>query len=260
MKINKYYRDAAHSNLNGSIAALFPVILLVAGNIIFFKNQEIFILTIPFIAYSFFSFQISLFRMKQSHMIARNIAHAGVDICYSSLLKAQHLLVISMNTYSENLQFYFPNGHLAGYIKKSRKRYLWRSASFSLFDMNDKVLGSYKIKGMTTLAIEVYDQNNIYLGSLEIRKGSWRKSKREFLSASGKYLGAVEGSPGFMDERIFNQHQRQTVRLRRGWMPVEWSSFFPEPNTPVLTFIESGSEKDKLLQMSFLIHEYFIER
>jgi hypothetical protein len=43
-------------------------------------------------------------------------------------------------------------------------------------------------------------------------------------------------------------------------MPVEWSSVFPEPNTPVLSLSENLTEKDKLLRMSFLINEYFIDR
>ena len=52
MKINEYYRDTANLNLNGSIAALIPAIIIVAGNLFFIKNNEIMILMIPFLIYS----------------------------------------------------------------------------------------------------------------------------------------------------------------------------------------------------------------
>ena len=41
MKINEYYRDTAHLNLNGSIASLLPVIIIIAGNLTIFKTKEI---------------------------------------------------------------------------------------------------------------------------------------------------------------------------------------------------------------------------
>jgi hypothetical protein len=86
------------------------------------------------------------------------------------------------------------------------------------------------------------------------------KSKKELLDETGRFIGAVEGSPFFMDEHVVDTSKKTVGHLRRGWMPLEWSKFFPEPNTPVLTFSESLTNKDKLLRMSFLINEYFIER
>jgi hypothetical protein len=61
-----------------------------------------------------------------------------------------------------------------------------------------------------------------------------------------------------MDERMNDNHGRQLIRLQKGWMPVEWSNLFPEPNTPVLSFSKSISDKEKLLRMSFLVHEFLI--
>jgi hypothetical protein len=63
-----------------------------------------------------------------------------------------------------------------------------------------------------------------------------------------------------MDEKVLDPSRQQVGRLRRGWMPLEWSNRFPESNTPVLSFSEGFSEKDKLLRMAFLINEFFIER
>lgn len=60
MKINEYYRDTAHMHLNGSIASLVPTIMIVIGNLSVFKNNDIMLLAIPFLIYSFISFQIYL--------------------------------------------------------------------------------------------------------------------------------------------------------------------------------------------------------
>jgi hypothetical protein len=80
------------------------------------------------------------------------------------------------------------------------------------------------------------------------------------LDESGESIGSVEGSRYFMDERVLSKTRQQVGQLRRGWMPVEWEGRFPESNTPVLSLAENLSEKDKLLRMSFLINEFFIER
>jgi hypothetical protein len=99
-----------------------------------------------------------------------------------------------------------------------------------------------------------------FVGCYEKEKLSWLKSKIEMMDENGHFIGVVEGSAYYMDERVYNQSSQQVGRLRRGWMPVEWSSVFPEPNTPVLSLSENLTEKDKLLRMSFLINEYFIDR
>lgn len=247
MRINEYYRDAANLNLNGSIAALFPVMLLIAGNIAFFRQQEILVLAIPFLVYSFYAFQLSLFQWKQSIMIKRNMTQAVMRKHPATLIEVSHLIVL----YNPGkLQFYFPNGYLAGYIKRTKDM-------FTLYNPHDEAIGIYKICGKR---IEAYNQNARYLGCLEIRRQSWRKKNRGILSASGKFMGSVEGSTTFMDEKIFNQHRLLAARLRRGWMPVEWSTFFPEPNTPVLSFNGTSSHQDKLLHLSLLVQEFFIER
>ena len=95
MKINEYYRDTANLNLNGSIAALIPAIVLVAGNLFFIKNKEIMILIIPFLIYSLICFQIYLFRMRQSLSIDKNLMNSERNL--QSLFEARHLLVLFLN-------------------------------------------------------------------------------------------------------------------------------------------------------------------
>lgn len=86
------------------------------------------------------------------------------------------------------------------------------------------------------------------------------QDKKELMDQSGKYIGMVEGAKAFMDVHVYDRKNQEVGRLRRGWMPMEWSPLFPEPNTPVLSIRESMSESEKLLRMSFLINEFFVER
>ncbi|MCM2531988.1 hypothetical protein NDK43_05755 [Neobacillus pocheonensis] len=261
MKIHEYYRDTANICLNGSLAALVPTVMIVGGNISFFQNKEIMILTLPFLVYSLISFQIYLFRLKQSIAIGINMTKS--KSLYQSLFDVKQLLVVYLNSQHPRLLLYFPDGHLAGEIKKYRvkgNRVFELTKTFALHNFHGQVIGFFKVKGKNHLKIDVYDQNNVYLGCYEKKKVSWMKHKKELLDASGRFIGEIEGSSFYMDEHLLDKSKHVVGRLRRGWMPLEWSPIFPEPNTPVLSFWEGLTEKDKLLRMSFLINEYFIER
>ncbi|MBT2699263.1 hypothetical protein J7E79_17920 [Bacillus sp. ISL-40] len=258
MKINEYYRDTAHLNLNGSIAALIPAVMIVAGNLSIIKNKEIMILTIPFLIYSLICFQIYLFRIRQSISIDRNMANS--KRIGESLFETRHLLVLFLNTNSPRLLLYFPDGHLAGMIKRFHNQGLKKlriTKIYALYNLDNDAIGYFKVNGKK---IEVFDHKRHYLGCFEKRKLDWRTNKKELLDSKGRFIGAVEGSYTFMDEQVINKNDLPDGRLRRGWMPVEWSPLFPEPNTPVLSLRETLSEEDKLLRMSFIVNEYFIER
>jgi hypothetical protein len=253
MKIDDFYRGSASVTLNGSIAALIPAIIIGVGNLYYFQNKQIMLLTIPFIIYSLISFQIYLFRMKQSILIGRGMLHSGT---YNrSLFDARHLVVVFMNHQQACVHLFFSDGNQAGVIKKYRKKGFFQPTIYALYNGQNEVIGYYKIKQSKTLIIEVYDRHRRYSGCYEKFK-----KRKEILDESGFFIGSVEGSKLFMDERIFNTSRQQVGGLRRGLMPVEWSTRFPNPNTPVLSLSENLSEKDKLVRMSFLINEYFIER
>jgi hypothetical protein len=261
MRIYEYYRQSATISLNGSIAALIPTIMIVAANLWIFNNPQIMLLTIPFLIYSLITFQIHLFRLGQSVAISRNMAKSEGH--HGSIYDARHLLVFYMSSPASRLLLYFPNGHLAGLIKRYREKGLKRlslAKTYALYNFEEEVIGFYVVKQNKSTKINVYDQSKNFLGTYQKKNLGWRNGYKELLDATGRYLGAVEGSSVFMDEQVLNNKHQQVGRLRRGWMPVEWSPLFPEPNTPILSFREVLTEQDKLLRMSLLINEYFIER
>ncbi|MFP7299947.1 hypothetical protein [Neobacillus niacini] len=261
MKIYEFYRGSANITLNGSIAALVPAILISLGNLYYFQDNEIMLLTIPFVVYSFINFQLYLFRIKQSISIERKMTQNLND--YQHIFQTKNLVVVFMNHQQPCVHLYFPNGHQAGMIKKYRQKGHFpfrKPILYALYNQHEQAVGFYKIKQLKTLVIEVYDQNMKFVGCYEKEKLSWFKSKKEMMDENGRFIGTVEGAAYYMDECVYNPSREQVGRLRRGWMPFEWSDRFPEPNTPVLSLSENLSEKDKLLRMSFLVNEYFIER
>lgn len=253
MKIDEFYRRNASITLNGSLAALVPAVIIGVSNLYYFQNKQIMFLMIPFIIYSLISFQIYLFKRKQAISIGRNMLRTEKD--FQSLFDAQHLVVVFMNLHHASVHLFFPNGNQAGVIKKYRSKNLFKPSIYALYNWEDKAIGYYKVKHTKSLIIEVYDQDMRFAGCYEKVK-----KRTEIINESGHFIGSVEGSKLFMDERVLNSSRQQVLGLRRGWMPVEWSSRFPDPNTPVLSLAGNLSEKDKLLRMSFLINEYFIER
>ncbi|WHX98919.1 hypothetical protein [Neobacillus sp. DY30] len=261
MKIHEFYRSSANITLNGSIVSLVPAIIIGIGNLYFFQSNQIMLLTIPFIVYSFISFQVYLYRMKQAIFINRNMSQSNSHS--DSLFSAKHLVVVFMNQQESSVHLFFPDGNEAGIIKRHRQKgfQLFRKQRiYALYNKQYQAVGYYKIKKITPWIIEVYDKNKRYLGCLKKERITWLQEKKEMMDESGTSIGSVEGSGYFMDECVLNQSRQQVGRLRRGWMPVEWSGRFPEPNTPVLSLSDNLTEKEKLLRLSFLINEFFIER
>lgn len=262
MKIDEYYRNVARINLNGSMLALIPAILIVGGNFVFFQNKQIMLLVIPFLLYSIINFQLYIRKWKQAMIVGRNLPESNFP--YPSIFSSEQFLLLFYNTFSPRLMIFFPDGTLAGEINKYTemgRRHKDSYLSFALYDFHKELVCSFKVDEKKQPKIRVFNQENEYLGCLEKSKQFLgNKKKRELLNQEGRFIAAVEGSPLYMDERIVNSHNLQIGRLQRGWMPVEWTSYVLDPNTPVLTLSKELSEKDKLLQLSFLIDEFFIKR
>jgi hypothetical protein len=262
MKIDEYYRNVARINLNGSILALIPAILIVGGNFVFFQNKQIMLLVIPFLLYSIINFQLYIRKLKQAMTVGRNLPESNLP--YPSIFSSEQFMLLFYNTLSPRLMIFFPDGTLAGEINKyTEKGYRYKDSyrTFALYDFNKELVCFFKLVEKKQLKIKVFNQENEYVGCLEKSKQFiGKKNKRELLNREGRFIAAVEGSPLYMDERIINSHNNQIGRLQRGWMPVEWNCYVLDPNTPVLSLSKELSEENKLLQLSFLIDEFFIKR
>jgi hypothetical protein len=262
MKIDEYYRNVARINLNGSILALIPAILIVGTNFVIFQNKQVMLFVIPFLLYSFINFQLYIRKMQQAFIIGKNLPESKLSAI--SFFSSEQYLLYFYNTLSPRLMIFFPDGNLAGEIKKYREKGQMLegfSKTFALYDFNKEIICFFGIIGKKHMKIEVFNQDHVYLGCLEKSNQFFvKKHKRELLNGDGRFIAAIEGSPLYMDEQIVDSYNLQIGRLQRGWMPVEWNSYILDPNTPVLSLSNEILEKDKFLQLSFLIDEFFIKR
>lgn len=262
MKIDEYYRNLARINLNGSILALIPAILIIGGNLLFLRLPQFMLLTVPFLIVSIFNFQNYLRRTRQSLLIRKNLRNSNGSP--QSLFSVEQLVLFFYNTFSPSLAIFFPDGYLAGKIIKYRQKRRKRGKSskiYALYDSREELQGIFEVHREDKITINVYDSCNEFIGCLEITKpGLMKKEKKELLNANGRFIAAVEGSAFYMDEQVINPKNRQVGRLRRGWMPLEWESHFPESNTPVFELEKGLPENVKLVHLSFLINEFFIKR
>ncbi|MGG5253951.1 hypothetical protein ACQYAD_10675 [Neobacillus sp. SM06] len=259
MNIDRYYRNAAKINLNGSLAALIPALAIVIGNILIFKQNELMLLAIPFVIYSILLFQLYLRWYKQSIAVHRELLKTKKRDC--SFDETDHFLIFFQNTQRPRLFLFFPNGSLAGTIQaeRGRKYGLFGSEQlYTILDAKNEKLGFYQIS-KNHLVIHVYDEEEKYIGSFE-KKVERNQLKKEVVDSTGRVVGTVEGSQIFMDEHLLNMRNDSIGRLRRGWMPLEWADLFPDPNTPVFTLSNRMSMNEKLLQFTILVNEYFIQR
>lgn len=265
MNIDRFYRDSAKISLNGSIAALIPAILLVIVNIFIFEKDILMFLATPFIFYSIVLFQI--YRVRYKYYVTCNQRLLQQANSERSLLTDSHFLIQSLNTGSATLFLYCPDGSLAGTMSTVRSKegfFLKKANEFILKGANDEVVARYVVKGksQTRIEIEVYDEEDTYLGILEkvSEMSLFKQAKKEVVDSTGKVTGTVEGSRMFMDEVLVNQNNQQIGRLRRGWMPLDWSDLFPDANTPVFSLSNCLSERERWLHFSLLVDQYFIER
>lgn len=251
MNISRFYQDSAALSLNGSIATLAPAGLIIVGNLLFIKRPELMVMALPFFIYSFVSFHFYLFRMKQSFAIGKNMVD-NLENNGRSLFDVPYLLVLFQKTQTPELKFFFPNGLLAGTLTRDRKTKFSLGRTYTLYNEDEEKMGCFSVKHNR---IAVYDLGKRYIGCFETKK-----NKKLLYDANKKLFCVIDGSSIFMDEKVLTSNWQVAARLRRGWMRVQWLELFPDPNTPVLSFSEHLSEKDKLLIMGFLIHEFFILR
>lgn len=262
MKIYDYYKDSANITLNGGIASLVPAIFIIVVNLLFLKQRMIMAFCLPFLAYSFFCYQLYYYKTKDSLLILKNMGPEQIP--YKSMFSSKQLLVFYLPTYTPRLLLFFPDGNKAGEIRNStsKKEVLMGFITlrktpkrYTLYDENQNPSGFYLIKKNKNINIEVYNDKEEFLGNFQ--KG---KQYGNLLDTEGSCWGKTVGSRLYMDEKILSPQDNELVRLRRGWMPLEWSKLFPEPNTPIISLNPELSNEKKLMGMSLLIQEFFIER
>lgn len=254
MNIQQYYRYRAAASLNGSFAALIPVFIIVIPLLIFIGMKEVVILAVPFLLYSFISYQIYLI---EQHRFINSEVKTNLQ-SHGPMEKEQYLLTF-MPAPSLRLLLFTPDGQNNIEICDKRKNKLrWFlpyfldrlfPAEYGLFHSDNRLLVTFKWKrnqgivmdenGITILEIEMQGQNLFFI---RIKDHTYRLK--------------IDSKKMYTDVQFFQEGHTLQGRVRKGWMPLEWGKHFVDANTPVLTFLEESSKEERLAILAILIKIY----
>jgi hypothetical protein len=247
---------AANTWLNGSLAALIFVSVVMIPSVVFSAYKEVTFFAFPFILYSLFSYQ--RYRLNIQHAVdsSRTLPEKQEAV---SLFDNEEALLEFMPAPSLRMLIFSPTGILCGEIRDLQyKAYRWFipnfidrffSAEYGLFDGENQLAATFSWKGRKTVEIRDFETGQLFT----VRQERKRNSKR--WSASSKKESIIVNSAAlFTDIQFMNEDRLVVSRVRKGWMPLEWARYFMNANTPVLSFDRQLLREDKLFILTVIIH------
>lgn len=254
MNIRQYHRLAANISLNGSLLALVFVALLIFPTFILLPKKEIVFFFIPFLFYSFLSYQNYLVHNLRSEEIkVESFGNQGEH----HLLSGKEMLIAFLPAPSLRLLLFNPQGLLIGELRDLEcRKYRWflpyfidklLPQAYGLFDEKNRLISVFRLK-MTGM-IEV-SGNIAGHGVFKRSKGGKGKNKW-ILSAQGRTF-YIHSESLFTDIRVLDEENASLARMRKGWMPLEWERYFKDANTPVLFFSDYTKAEEKLVVFAIL--------
>lgn len=246
MKITDYYFQSSKASLNSSIVFLFPAVLLITYNIFFMNNKQAMALCLPALVISLIYFQNHLACQKKA--IYSNLEICGLP---EHLLKENNFLVFFEAKIRPGILLFSADGVKIGELRKISPSYSIFGQRFELRDHQSRNLAMYIIKKKDIL---VTDSGGRHIGRLFKSKKGWS------ISFGGREVATVVSSRLFMDVKIVGEKIEQAGRLRRGMMPIGWKAFASDPNAPIFTLHSCLADEERVLFLSVLVKEFFVER
>lgn len=258
MSIQQYYQQSAYISLNGSIISAGLLTMFLAASLMFSWEIPLFLVAVPFLFLVFAHYnQFLLYKNKSEE--SADAFHLYDD---KQILKQNHLLIAFAPAPAVRLLFFTPDGMLAGELRELRTRnYRWFIPYF-VDKRIKKQIGIYDSKGnlQGRLKQERYrfkilnEQNDIIGIFLEKKKD--KETIGSVVLGGGRKL-KIDKTPGSIgDFKLVREDGNTTATLRKGWMPLEWTKFFKEANTPVLTFDYSMGQAERLAVFAALASLY----
>lgn len=263
MKIDEYYKQSGTLSLNASIVALFPIMILMILSLFVFENEQLLILNLPFFIYSFSSYQLYLMRNK---MALDSSAGSSNTIERQTWMNGTEFLVLQSEEEEDSILFFQPDGLQIATLRPKKvkwtakmKRILYgqeRHLQYVLVDHDERVLSTIIVKKSKGI-MEIYNHNHDYLGSfVKVKERLFQIDKNaEVVSSTGQIIGLIKSSNLFLDDQFIRDGHRM-ARLRKGWLSLDMTQRFRDPNTPLLTFNENLRDSERIVCVSMLLKEY----
>jgi hypothetical protein len=258
MSIQQYYQQSAYISLNGSIVSAGLLTIFLSASLMFSWNIPLFLVAVPFLFLVFLHYnQFLIYKNKSEE--SEEAFHRYDD---KQILKRNHLLIAFAPAPAVRLLFFTPDGMLAGELRElTTGSYRWFipyfidkriMKEFGIYDSEGNLQGRLK---QERYRFKILNEQNDIIGifiSGKENKGTIGSA----VLAGGRKL-KVDKIPGsFRDFKLVPEDGNMTATLRKGWMPLEWTRFFKEANTPVLTFDYSMEQAERLAVFAALASLY----
>lgn len=255
MKIQNYYHYAAMTSLHASIVALIPPFFLVCIGVTLKQHHSILLLTLPFIVYSFISYQIFLVNKHRKEESEESVMERIGESVVGSSMAIQFLPAPSLR-----MLLFSKNGQLSAEIKDLYQyKFRWllpyfidqlfpKTYTFSKSDVGQ--LYTFILRGK-----KIFIMNNV--GNKCVASVQRKSIKRYVVETNIPNKEVfVQSSSFFMDIKLYNSQGEILARVRRGFLPRIWDEHIKDVNTPILTFSEEVTDFDKVILLSILTKIY----
>lgn len=254
MKIYTYYHYAAMTSLHASIVALIPPFLLVCVGVILNQHRSILLFTLPFIVYSFISYQIYLVNKQRKEDSKEPVVDQLEESIVSSTMALQFLPSPSLR-----MLLFRQDGQLSAEIKDIHQHKLRWFIPYFLdqffpkvyaFSKFNKEIYTFILKGKN-ISIMLNDGNKCVAS---IHKKAPKRYVIESKWSTREVF--VQSSSLFTDVKLCNARGDLLARVRRGYLPRDWDKHIKDVNTPILTVSDQVTDLEKVIILAILTKIY----
>ncbi|MCM3122024.1 hypothetical protein QNH36_14780 [Mesobacillus sp. AQ2] len=258
MSIREFYQQKAYINLNGSIISAGILLVTLTISLVFSWDLPLFLVSIPFLAVSLIHYiGFVLYKNKT------DVTPIPVPFYDDKQLFEHNSLLLAFAPAPALKMFFFtPDGMLAGEMREIKvRKYRWFIPDFAdkkirkrigIYDSHGRMQGSLVEEGKR---MKLRDQKGEITGLFYPGKKQPGAAGIAFVK-NGKKLRVKESSGLYNDIKLVREEGEVAARLQKGWMPLEWTQYFKEANTPVLAFDYSLSQEERLTVFAALAIRY----
>ncbi|MEH7441506.1 hypothetical protein V7201_04135 [Bacillus sp. JJ1122] len=251
MSIQQYYQQAANIRLNGSIVSAGMLSIILTVSLLLSWDIPFLVVAVPFLSVCFLQYNSYLLYRNRSEESRESISLYDEK----NLLSQNHLMIAFAPAPCIRLLFFTPDGMLAGELKEIKiKQWRW-IIPFFIDKRMSKQLGIYDAHGRQIgRLLSDPKKTKLVNEKGEIEGFFYPKKKSSTAIVEGGKKLKLEGANS--DLFFINAYGMEAFKLQKGWMPLEWSHFFIDANTPVLTFDYSLTTSERLAVFAAVAHYY----
>ncbi|MDQ0270498.1 hypothetical protein [Cytobacillus purgationiresistens] len=249
MNIQQYYHKAAVISLNASLASLIPPFFLLVYSLMLVPPKVVIGFSIPFLIYSFISFQAYVMNQKRANEIGE-MDRSEVTSA-DSLFQQRVMSITFLPAPSLRVLFFNSAGCVLGEIRDIHSQsYRWflpyfidrlsRYKHYGLYDHQNEVIAFFSMSRKKVVIQCEGKQSELLFN----HKAS--SNHIEFMNEESGKSYYVERARMYMDYKIFINSSVEAVSLKKGWMPASWGHQIKDANIPFLTINRELSSDDQL--------------